>query len=386
MSPKDWTSVPIEPGRYSNREPLTGFKRADGLGGNVLHPTCGGDTDFEDELHKVHKAFHERYPGTRIRRYTLRMPYWHRASTSAGRDQRAPTPGDYVFVEAPQPLTTTSITVAMVPQRAIRAASMGFHYRGDTLPTLRERMSGARLDGIAGNLGYYMTAGLIGHKFPWSHNRRFPQFPLPEMLSYIGFHLSQEPAGQIRASFQGAHPAAVGIRQDGRVDILPRLDIKSYRVTLAGQEFTVDAIDDMRTPLREVIVFTPACSTAETEALIDEFVASGGQSTRWQTYAPRIPLDDPERINVFVTNTGNGQEPVERIAAVWEGAAPHPSFGSVLSFGRDHFTSRFGSASSFADKHLGEPVETVSARLLRRHRYSNVAGTERARKRRLANR
>jgi hypothetical protein len=70
-------------------------------------------------------------------------------------------------------------------------------------------------------------------------------------------------------------------------------------------------------------------------------------------------LDDPERINVFVTNIGDGQAPVERVAAVWEDPAPLPSFGSVLSFGRDRFVSRFGSASSFADKHLGEQVQIV---------------------------
>ena len=358
MCPKDWTAVPIAPGRYANAQPLVGFQRVDGLGGNPLHPTYG-DTQFEATLQGTHSALRARYPGTRIGRYTIRMPYWS--------GQSVPIPGDYVLVDAPERLSTTSITVVTVPQRNIHTASTGFFFRGDTLPTLRERMRATPFRGIAGNLGYYYTADLLGHKHQWSHNRRYAQFPLPPMPSYLGFHMTRDPdTDEMRASFGGAHPAAVGTRQDGCIDILPRLDIGGYRVRMAGQELAVDMVDSVRVAggqhasQHEIALFTPACRTAQTKALIAELEATGGRSERWQTYAPQIPLDDiPERVNVFIANTGDGQVPVERIAAVWEGPAPLPSFGGVLSFRRDCFISRYGAPASFAKTYLGQQVHVT---------------------------
>ena len=56
MRPDDWIPVPIEPGRYSNARSLTGFQRADGQGGNTLHPV-DGDEGFEEELLRTQKGF-----------------------------------------------------------------------------------------------------------------------------------------------------------------------------------------------------------------------------------------------------------------------------------------------------------------------------------------
>ncbi|MEE8389504.1 MAG: hypothetical protein V3S14_01735 [Anaerolineae bacterium] len=53
MRPDDWSPVQIERGRYSNNEgAITGYERADGLGGNPLHPACA----FKDKLGKVKHA------------------------------------------------------------------------------------------------------------------------------------------------------------------------------------------------------------------------------------------------------------------------------------------------------------------------------------------
>jgi len=146
MCPKDWAAVPIEPGRYANAQPIAGFQRVDGLGGNPLHP-IHGDTQFEATLQDTHKALRARHPHARVSRYTVRMPYWS--------GQHVPGPDDYVLVDAPERLSTTSITVVTVPQHNIHAASMGFFFKDGTLPTLRERIRATSFRGIAGNLGYY---------------------------------------------------------------------------------------------------------------------------------------------------------------------------------------------------------------------------------------
>jgi len=327
MRADDWKRTLVERGRYFNKEyPITGYERADGVGGNPLHPVCA----FKDRLQKIHQKFRETYQGVRISRRHARMPYW------APEEQNLPD--NYSFVEAPERLTTTSITIVLVPRDRVQAAELGFYYDGPILPTLRERMEGIRFRGLVGNVGYYMTEDLIGERFPWSHNVRYPEFPLPSSLSYLGFHLFRDDAGEAYGSFQGAHPAAVGIRRNGRVDIIPRLKIERYRVTLWGKEFLVNSINDPDAA-DEVMVFTPGLWTPEVRA----------RTENWETYAPEIPV--PDRVNVFVANEGNGKVPIERTVKVWEGRSPLPSFGAVLSFERDYF------GKLFAHGHLGQRVK-----------------------------
>jgi len=254
------------------------------------------------------------------------MPYWN--------SEEQNLPANYAFVKAPERLTSTSITVVLVSRAQIQAAEMGFYYDGATLPTLRERMKGISFRGLVGNLGYFMTRDLIGEKFPWSHNARYPEFPLPTILSYLGFHLSRDDAGEIYSSFQGAHPAAVGVRKNGEVDIIPRLKIEQYKVTLWEKEFFINstndpgAVDaDNKHP--QVMLFTPGLWTPQVSAHVGD----------WETYAPKIPI--PDRVNVFIANEGNGSAPVERVVKIWQGRSPLPSFGAILSFERDYFAELF---------------------------------------------
>ena len=328
MRPDDWTRVQIGRGRYFNTEcAITGYQRADGQRGNHLHPVCA----FEDRLRETHQKLRDTCRSVRVSRHHVKMPYW---------DTKDPSlPGNYAFVHSPERLATTSVTVVMASRAQIRDAEMGFYYNGQTLPTLRERLAGARFHGLAGNLGYYMTEALIvKRRIPWAHNARYPKFPLPVTLSYIGFYLFRDAdTGEARGSFQGAHPSAVGIRENGVVEIIPRLEIEAYKVALGGKEFFVNSIDDPNA-VDDVMLFTPGLWTPEI----------GEQVENWQTYAPEIPI--PNRINVFVANEGNGRVPVEKVIRVWEGRAPLPSFGAVLSFEKGYFEFK-------AEELLGQKIQ-----------------------------
>jgi hypothetical protein len=190
-----------------------------------------------------------------------------------------------------------------------------------------------------------MTPELIAGRFPWSHNGRYPAFPLPRLCSYIGFHwFTGLQNGQAFGGFQGAHPAAVGIRTSGEVAIIPRIEIPRYQVTMWGETFVVESINAPDLP-DDVMLFTPGLWTDEIRA----------HSANWQTYAPMIPLAD--RINVFIANEGNGQVPVEKVVKVWDGRAPLPSFGAVLSFERHAFEKRFVTAKTFSQ--LDQQVRIV---------------------------
>lgn len=325
MRANDWTPVPIERGKYFNKaHAITGHARSDGQGGNPLHPAC----IVEDRLQETFARLRQAYRGVSVARYHVKMPYWH--------PDDCVVPDSYAWVETPQRLATTSVTVVTVAREQIKTADMGFYFDGGTLPSLRERLRGVRFQGVSGNLGYFMTAGLINDKFPWSHNRRYPGFPLPTTLSYLGFHLFRDvDGGAVYGSFQGAHPAAVAIRNNGEVEIIPRLEVTRYKVTLWGQELIVDSIDEPAA-LDRVMLFTPGLRTPEVRAHADS----------WQTYAPMIPVAD--RVNVFIASEGNGKVPVEKVVKVWDGPAPLPSFGAVLSFERDYFRERFVKVEAFS--------------------------------------
>jgi hypothetical protein len=324
MRPHDWVRESIERGRYFNKEhAITGYQRRGRGGGTVLHPACV----LEDRLSSVYAKQSTTYEGLRIARFHVQMPYWDI------QDPRLPS--NYAFVEAPERLTTTSVTVVAVTQDRIQDAAMGFHFDGARLPSLRERMQGIPFRGIAGNLGYFITEGLIDRKFRWSHNIRYPDLPLPTVLSYIGFHLFRDAAtGRAHAAFAGAHPGAVAVRSDGGIEVIPRLEITRYRVTLWGQEFLVESINDPD-DVQDVMLFTPGLWTRDVQ----------GRQQDWETYAPEVPA--PDRVNVFIANEGNGSVPVERVVKVWRGRAPLPSFGAILSFDPALFEKRFVSARTF---------------------------------------
>ncbi len=355
MRPDDWTPVTLEAGRYFNTEPLVGFRRRDGTPGSVLHPIHGDDAAFETILAETFRAVKEAHPSVQLARYHVRMPYW--------RGEVCPTADDYTFVSAPERLTTTAITVVLIPQHAVRRADLGFYFHGLYLPPLRQRMRGEIFRGIVGNVGFFMTEKLIRGAIPWAHNRRFtrPAFRLPTIKAYLGFHLFRDADGHINAGFQGAHPAAVAVRNDGTAEILPRLKIAGYTVTLAGVKLSVEAINDPHAEDADIALFTPSLWTEEVAAHVD----------RWQRYAPTVPLADAaERIHLFITNEGNGRRPVERVYRVWEGTAPIPSFGGVLSLKRHYAQLHFGDATRLE----GEPVHILPWGATPFHRYRQMLG------------
>lgn len=316
--PQDWVRTVIEQGRYFNKEfAITGYRRADNQGGTDLYPACV----IEDRLREAHSRLRTAFPMVNVQRRHVKMPEWDPSD--------ADLPVGYAYADAPERLATTSASIVMVPKIQPKTAELSFGFNGNKLPSLRDRLKDVSFCGIAGNLGYFMTEGLINDKFRWSHNTRYPDFPLPTLLSYLGFHLFRDPdSGDAFGSFPGAHPAAIGKRTDGVVEIIPQLEIDGYCVTLAGQRFVISATNDASST-DKVVLFTPGFRSADASANRD----------RWQVFAPETPIAD--RINLFVANEGNGSVPVERVVKVWEGRAPLPSFGSVMSFDRRFFKSLF---------------------------------------------
>ena len=352
ICPQDWHPVPIAPGHYANDVPLTGYQRRDGFEGNALHPVHG-DQDLEDTLADTFVSLHKRFPLVRIERCHIRMPHWS--------GKLVPPLDRYALIDKPDRLASTSVTILKVPKQAIRSAKMGYHFGQHTLPTLHQRTQGQLFHGLIGNLGYYYTRGLQETKFPWSHGSRYPHHSVSCPPAYLGFYATTDPiTGNVHGTFPSAYPGAVGIRRDGHIELLPRVDLSRYTVRVDRIEFAVEHVNDPQAVREPVVAFTPACRTAPIDDLIARAERSGGQLKDWQTYAPTIPVEDAhERIHVLLANRGNGHLPVEVVAAIWEGSAPLPSFGAVLSFTRSYFHALFGAPEDARTTLVGTPVQVI---------------------------
>ena len=348
MQSSDWTAIRFP--AFGDGASIPGFQRVDGRSGNPLYATQGPDT-CETLLHDAHTQLTTAYPGVRVARYYARLPYWDGPLT--------PTLDDYQWLDAPEPLTTTAITVLMVPMASLHDARLGYSFQNNTLPTLRERMETTTFQGLVGNLGYYMTSDLIDGSSAYAHNVRYPAFPLPHLSSYIGFYwVKNAQTGAIQSTFQGAHPSAVALRADGRIRILPRIEIDTYPVRLGAHTFTVDTINDPQALAADVVAFTPGVQTDTVKHYSAAAEESAGSDRTWQTYAPMIPLADSDgRVHVFLANRGDGNMPREHVVAVWSGIAPLPSFGTVLSFKRAYFEHLFESVENFEQNVLNQPIQ-----------------------------
>ena len=248
IKPIDWKPSLIEPLRFGNNpHRLSGFVRFDGTGGKPLYPA---DADaFEDKLCQKQQKARDGFKGLSLWRFHVHMPL-----LTAGQQQLNPL---YTFIKAPLRLSSTSITVLLIDRKNIMTADMGFYYNGKTLPTLRQRLAGTKFKGVVANLGYYMTESLITDGYPWSHNIRYPGFPTPPMPAYLGFYYFRHPGSKdVMSTFDGAHPAAVGIKQSGEIKIIPRLGIDHYQVALDGKTIVIKSINSSDASA-DVIAFTP---------------------------------------------------------------------------------------------------------------------------------
>jgi len=334
LGPDDWEKETIPPGRYFNKRKLTGYNSKMAEGGKVLYPAEGID-DFETQLQERIQILRKKYHPILFDRICYKMPYW--------KGETLPDINDYIQVDKPQSLSTTSVSIIMIPQDCITTGELGYYFDGNSLPTLKTRLSDGTFNGIAGNLGYYYTKDLLEKKYSWSHNRRFPDFPLRDQCSYLGFYQFSV-KGEIYGSFLGAHPSAIGISRNNKIELLSQIKISKYEIYINNKKIVVSDINNPKAVHSDVVLFTPGLDSRHLKE----------KEGQVESFTPLIPLSDAsERVHLFISNRGNGLRPIEQISAIWEGEEiPLPSFGGVLSIKRDFFRT-LGEISP------GQPVQIV---------------------------
>ena len=329
ITPEDWNEVRVKRIPHLNHLCVpVGYNRKDGVGGNTLLPAC----IFEDTLEEVFKRVKLNFPEIELSRLHVKMPYWNYDDNII--------PELYSFISRAWHLTSTSITVVLVPninRKSKDKPVLEYGYNGHELLSLRKRLNdkGLVFEGIIGNLGYYMTENLVEGILDWTHNKRYPgQYHLKTIKSSLGFYMRRDSCSDdIYSSFSGAHPSAVAVKKNGEIEILSALKINSYQVKISDKAFSIDCINPAEVVNEKLVLFTPGIWTEEIEANIEN----------WKSYAPMIPVSEEDgRINLFISNEGNGKYPVEKVVTIWKGAAPIPAFGAVLSFNKEYFDSLFG--------------------------------------------
>lgn len=311
LTKQHWVPQTIAAGAYFNSAPIAGFKMAQGPLGNPLHPNT--ETTFETDLKARFSATKKSHPEIELKRIHFEMPHFEPDSL--------PSVDDYTPIELPKPLASTSVTLAWAKQKNLKKTRVGYHFTGNQLANLRDRLNaGPSFRGLVGNLGYFMTRDLNVGAHKWSHQHRYsdPDHQLPEILSYLGFYYFTDSQGNIEtAGFDSAHSAAIGIKHSGEVKVLPNIRNYAYDITIAGHTIKADNINPPMDQVEQldVALFNPSYPY-EYQGSLD-------------TFAPMLAVKD--RVNVFISNQGEGQKPYEQVVKVWCGECPLPSFGAVLS-------------------------------------------------------
>lgn len=321
MNREQWNPMTIVAGRYFNEEAVVGYEMKQGPLGNPLHSNTDGE--FEHDLNTCFEHVKQQQPSIELKRMHFQMPVMN--------SDALPAFDEYQPLDAPVSLSSTSISLAWVKQDNVKSSRVGYHFQGNQLADLRDRLAqGKHYKGLVGNLGYFMTKELNVGDHIWSHRRRFPNpdHQLPEMLSYLGFYYFGDKNGNVEtAGFQSAHNAGVGITHDGEIHVLPSITCHQYDIRLNGTSFTINSLNPDLEMLAELDI-----------ALFDVNYPMTHQGHPVE-FSPMLPLDG--RVNLFICNQGDGERPYEEVAKIWNGACPLPSFGVLISLSDDHFKSLF---------------------------------------------
>ncbi|MCG9789354.1 hypothetical protein L1D61_19445 [Vibrio mediterranei] len=334
MNSQCWEPIDIEPNRYFNPSVVPGYEIKHGPKGNPLHGCV--EPAFEQGLAQRYQQLKHEKPSLKVKRAHFAMPQLDAA--------QLPSASDYELISEPRSLCSTSVSIVLAPQADIDKARIGYHFKGNKLEDLRDRLeSENNLDGLIGNLGYFMTKELNIGDHIWSHRRRFPNpdHQLPEVLSYLGFYYFSDENGKVEtAGFPSAHDAAVAIDRAGNVQIVPSLTFRQFNVTIGGTNFDVDCFNPSLESLsqHDVALFNVKFPMKHQGDLVE--------------FSPMLELEG--RVNLFLANQGDGTKPFEEVVAIWNGTCPLPSFGTLISIEEKYFESLFSETPQ-----VGQAVKVI---------------------------
>ncbi len=349
---KNFTPTIIQANRYCNDEPLIGFIDSD-----PLYAT--DDTPYypylpsHDEIIKNLDNFAVNLKDLICKQFILSMPY----------DRIDCNPKEYRLVNTLQSLETTLVTFWLIKKEGIKNANSYYTIQPNSeLELLSEfaNKNNLKSNSFIINGGFFITPKLIysnkNKSKNWAFETRYPDFRLPVNLSpYYGFYYVRN-KDDIYSTFQDfGNRGCVVITEDNNISLISSLDISEYSVSFDNQDYfniTEKEINNLsfNSP---ITLITSACETAKNLELSKIIKSSAWEDKCWESYNEII---NNNKVNIFITNRGNGIHPEDFIAEIWEDKMPLINFGNILSFDKEFFANKWGNIDTFKTHYLGERV------------------------------
>lgn len=352
MKNNNFTPIIIPVNRYCNKEQLQGFMEV-----NYLYST---DTPYYPFLLE-HEAIITNLSNFAInlkglissKQFIFSMPY----------DRINYNPKSYQLVTKLDSFNTTLVTVWLIKKKSIKNANSYYTIPANSeLQLLSEfaNKNNLKPNTLITNGGFFITPNLIydsDKSKNWSFEKRFlPEFKLsPNLSPYYGFYYVRNQYG-IFSTFQDfKNRGCVVITEDNNISLIPSLDISEYSVSFDNQDYFKISKKDINNLSfnSPIILITSTCHTPKNLELSKIIKTSAWEDRSWQTYREIIVND---RVNIFITNRGNGIHPEDFIAEIWEDKMPLINFGNIISFDKEFFANQWGNINTFKTHYLGKRV------------------------------
>lgn len=336
MKNNNFTPIIIPANRYCNNEALVGF-----IDSQSIYAT---DTPYfpylpnHDRIITNLGNFSRNFKNLIYKQLIFSIPY----------DRINYNPKDYKLVTKLESFKTTLVTVWLIKKDCIKDANSYYTILPNSkLQLLSEfaNKNNLKPNSLISNGGFFITPNLIYNKDKsknWAFEKRFSQIKITGNLSpYYGFYYVRTQDG-IFSTFQDfTNRGCVVISENNNISLISHLDINQYSVSFDNQNYFMIREKDINNLSFNfpIILITSACKTPQNLELTNIIKTSVWEDQSWQSYHEVIVNN---RVNIFITNRGNGIHPEDFIAEIWEDKMPLINFGNILSFDKEFFANKWG--------------------------------------------
>jgi hypothetical protein len=238
----------------------------------------------------------------------------------------------------------------LVPRNKISALAGGFYIRGDQMGDL-DNIAAQHKNSIVSNFAYFFTPELVSRP-DYGYNTLRPEDEhLPKGLSPFlgGFAYDR---GDFPPLF---NRGGIGFI-DNKVFVVSSWNVKRCTVFISRNPVEVNSVNVPDTG-QDAILYTPKYTTGASLSE-EKKVLEDPNYTGWMRFAEKVGNG---RVNIVVSNRGNGEYPVPEIVYCRFGEIIMPSCCAVVSFSRKKFIEIFPdikiSEGSYLDRKLTAGID-----------------------------
>ena len=233
--------------------------------------------------------------------------------------------------DKPVEMGSTFTTLFYIPANSVRLHS-GYTIRGEEQEPVDSVARSLPSHTILANLGFYVSPNLRNRYNDLLTRKAIYHEQLNrEMLPFLG-PFSWEEDGQIYTGPPLFGRSFVSWGDDG-ISIIPFFKLGRGYIEIEGKriEWNEDDVNDPHPGSKPVVIYTPYFHTEESKKC-EERLKEDPNDSCWKNYLTYVGED---RINLVVTNRGNGEDPVNEIIHGRYGEVVLPPCGVVVSLSEE---------------------------------------------------